>query len=110
MSNRVTFFLLQFFLSLYGHKLPVLCMDICYVSIVRAVLDGAVVIWMSVRTSAGIKASRIMLSCHFLVPDSAVSGWDTASPFLQCSPVLTGKGVRVGVMTELTLGHFVSEW
>lgn len=66
-------------------------------------------IWMSVRASAGIKASRIMLPCHLRAPDVAVSGWDTASPFLFCSPGLTARGFRVGVMTELTLGHFVSE-
>lgn len=63
---------------------------------------------MSVKVSAGIKASRIKLSCHLLSPDLAVPGWDTASAFLFCSPVLTVRGIRVGVMTELTLGHFVS--
>ena len=30
-------------------------------------------IWMTARTSAGSKASRIMLSCHLLAPDLAVS-------------------------------------
>lgn len=79
-------------------------MDICYVSIVRALLRGTVGMWVSVRTSAGIKASRIKLSCHLLAPDLSVSGWDTASAFLIFSPVLTGRGIRVGVMTELAWG------
>lgn len=58
---------------------------------------------MTMRTSAGSKASRIMLFCHLLAPD-LVSNllMGHSKPLLIPQSALTVRGHRVAVMTELT--------